>query len=67
MRQLSKWAYIDDDNQLRIDVPILLAEMKVEDTPANRELAMSGATEALKDLCPGVPLFHDRSGKVTSE
>jgi len=58
MKQLAKWAFVDDNHRLFIDIPFLLNALKMEDTPANRELAIAGALEAIEAVCPDKPVFR---------
>lgn len=58
MKNLTPWAWIDDQNNLRFDVPKMLETMNVRDTPENRDIAVSAANALLHELFPDVPIFN---------
>lgn len=64
MKRITNWAFIDADNALHIDIPILLAELHFEDTPENRELAVKAAAEGIRDVLPNVESFVDEKGQL---
>jgi hypothetical protein len=63
MKVLNSWAYIDEDQQLHINILAILEMLGKEDTLENRNSATEGALEALKEIVPGVPLFVEDKGE----
>jgi len=57
MKKLNEWAYIDDAQQLHLDIPALLGVMGWPDTSLNRARAVDGAVLAVHDLFPDLPAF----------
>jgi hypothetical protein len=55
MEHLTSWAWVDNDGALHLEIPALLQEMNVRDTPENREKASALAETMLRDLMPGTP------------
>jgi hypothetical protein len=52
MKQITPCAWIDErDQSLHIDVPKMLRELGVPDTPETREAATKMAAEQLQKMC----------------
>lgn len=55
MRRIAPGAYVDDENQLHLEVPELLAALHYPDTEHNRELVTEMAQRIVAEQYPGVP------------
>jgi hypothetical protein len=65
MRQLTKWAYVGDDDRLHVDIPTLVKEIGFEDTPKIRENVTAGAVQAIREKYPNMPTILHNEGTVT--
>lgn len=55
MRNVAPGLYLDEGNNLHIDVPELLAHFGYDDTPENRDVLTREALRAFRQIYPNVP------------
>ena len=61
MKVLTSWCLVDDEHNLRIDIPLMLNCLDVPDTPQNRERCIAEAAKTLQELYPEIPINHSRA------
>jgi hypothetical protein len=59
VKVLTSWCLVDDEHNLRIDIPLMLNCMGVADTPENRQQCLAEAAKVLKELFPEIPINAD--------
>jgi len=54
-KQVGPGLYLDEGNNLHLDVPELLQHFNVADTPENRETVSQAALDVFRRIYPNVP------------